>query len=104
MLWQTSAGYRFRMTAGAILVTPPRAFETSPKLASVTNGDPIPAADSSALATFIKTYHVTSVVADASLGLPWIDALDKLAPGQLMGGVYVYHISDGSPSCLGASG
>jgi hypothetical protein len=104
MLWQTAAGYRFRMTAGAITINPPAAFQTTPEISSIADGQKIPAADASWLEAFIKAYGVTSVVADASLGLPWLDALERIAPGQLMGGVYVFHISDGSPSCLGATG
>jgi len=33
----------------------------------------------------------------------WSPALDRIASPELLGGVVVYHISDDSPSCLGAS-
>jgi hypothetical protein len=103
MLWQVVSHFRFRMAGGRIAPQPPASFLAPPDVAEVAGDNPLPASEAPALAAFIKAKDVTTVVVDASLAPDWTGALDRIATPHPLGGVIVYHISDGSPSCPGAS-
>jgi hypothetical protein len=103
MLWQAADGFRFRMTGGNIAPKPPPSFTTTPAAAYMAQGGSLTAAQLPLLETFVREEGVTTIIVDRSMMNEWAGALDRLATPQLLGGVVVYHISDGSPSCLGAT-
>jgi len=103
MLWQAMGGYRFRMAGGNIEPDPPRSFLAPTAIANIAWGSSLPANQLGELEAYIQAKHVTSVLVDPSMLTQWSPALDRIASPELLGGVVVYHISDDSPSCLGAS-
>jgi hypothetical protein len=103
MLWQTVDGYRFRMAGGNIEPDPPRSFLAPTAIANIAWGASLTASQLPELESYIRAKQVTSVLVDPSMASQWSGALDRLATPQRLGGVVLYHISDGSPSCLGAA-
>ena len=103
MLWQVEADFRFRMAGGNIAPNPPSSYTTTAAAAYMAQGGSLTAAQLPLLEEFIRTEGITSVVVDRSMINEWAGALDRLATPQLLGGVVVYHVADGSPSCLGAA-
>ncbi len=103
MLWQAVDDYRFRMAGGNIAPTPPASFLSPDDVALIAEGYSVPTFQSQAFVTYIEAKDVTSVVLDASDADLWAGALDRIATPEQFGGVVIYHISDGAPSCLGAN-
>jgi len=101
MLWQALGGYRFRMAGGNIAPHPPALFLAPYWVELVAEGYPVPASQTGELAFYIRAKKVTSVVVDAREASRWGAALDRIAVPHRLGGVIVYHISDGSPRCTG---
>jgi hypothetical protein len=101
LLWQTAAGYRFRMTAGGMLsaVVPPAfagdAFATQDFQLTAPGDVP-------EMQAFIKAHGVTTVVADQTMAPLWEPPLNNIAPPHVLGGVLVWQVSGTPASCLGA--
>jgi hypothetical protein len=71
-------------------------------VALVAEGLPLAANQAAALRTFIRLKDVTSVVVDPSAAYMWAGALDRIAAPQPLGGVILYQVAGGAPSCAGA--
>jgi len=102
MLWQALSDFRFRMAAGNIAPHPPALFLAPYWVELVAEGYPVPASQTGELAFYIRAKQVTSVVVDAREASRWDGALNRIATPHRLGGVILYHISDGSPSCAGS--
>ena len=102
MMWQVADGFRFDMAGGNIAPDPPASYEL-PALFAIAWGGTLSASQVPELEGYIAATHVTSVIVDPSQLTLWSGALNRVASPDPIGGVVVYHISDGSPSCLGAT-
>ena len=102
MLWQVADGFRFRMAGGNIAPQPPPAFMTPAVTQYIAQGGSLTGGQVPVLEAYIRSKDVTSIIVDQSMINEWSGALDRIATPEPLGGVVVYHVADGSPSCLGA--
>jgi hypothetical protein len=103
MLWQVADGFRFRMAGGNIAPEPPAAFMSPPVTEYIAQGGSLTGGQVPVLEAYIRSKDVTSIIVDQSMINEWSGALDRIATPVPLGGVVVYHVADGSPSCLGAA-
>ncbi len=99
MLWQVVDGFRFRMAGGYLAFNPPPRFLGSPAVDQIAFNGSVPADQSDVMAQYIKDKHVTTVILDTSQFTRWSSALDRLAPSQFHGGVYIYRFTQFPPTC-----
>jgi hypothetical protein len=85
-LWQTAAGFRFRMADGYLAPDPPANFMTTPAIARIANR----LVTWPDLVSFARAKDVTTVLVDASASGPWRSILQPLAPPRAIGGMLVY--------------
>ena len=102
MLWQVGDGFRFRMAGGQHRARAPRAFLSPPvpvhrQGGSLTGGQ-VPGARGLRPRQGRDEHHRRP-----EHDHEWSGALDRIATPVPLGGVVVYHVADGSPSCLGAA-
>ena len=102
MLWQAASKFRFNMAAGNVswLAIPP-SFVSSPGVTYVTKGYHLGPEQAAGVNSFITGHDVTSVVVAGNEADFFSGALDRLATGQKVGGVVLYHLSRTPPSCPG---
>ena len=100
MLWQATNGYRFRMAGGYIASDPPKSFRSPDQIAAVAGGQTIPV-DQATLLAYIHAKGVTSVIVDERAAASWSPTLDPIASPQQVGGVVIYRVAPGEPSCDG---
>jgi hypothetical protein len=102
LLWQVSADYRFRMTAGGtVSAVVPRAFAQD---GFATQDWQLTApGDVSEMRDFIEAHKVTTAVADPAMAPLWAPALNGIATPEPIGGVLVWQLSATPPSCLGGA-
>ena len=85
-LWQTAAGFRFRLADGYVAPGPPTNFMTTPAVARVANR----LVSWPDLVAFARAKNVTTVLVDAHQSEPWRSILRPLAPPREVGGMLVY--------------
>jgi hypothetical protein len=99
MLWQSYDDFRFRLAGGYVAPTPPKAFLHPRAIASVAEGEPVPAEAAQALELYIRTEHVAAVIVDPRDQAAWSGALALIARPQRAGGIVIYRVSASSPDC-----
>jgi hypothetical protein len=102
LLWQAVDGYRFRMAGGDLGFGPPKPFLDSEAASLIGQGYGTAPSQSDLMAELIRDKHVSTVVVDERLFGAWSGALDRLAPGQEVGGVLLYSFTSTAPDCPGA--
>ena len=98
-LWQAVSGFRFRMAGGRLAPLPPASFLQPPAIAAVSEGLPPTPDEAALLSGYIRAEGVTSVAVDLGHRQDWEPVLDKIATGQVVGGVVLYHFTSLPPSC-----
>jgi hypothetical protein len=97
MLWQTKAGFRFRMAGGRITTSPPSSFLHPDELAQISVGYD-PTKDQVALfRNYFRVKQVTSVLVDKRQASLWRPSLDRIAKPEDVGGIYLYRVA-GQPT------
>jgi hypothetical protein len=99
LLWQVDEGFRFNMAAGDIGPDIPVQFFEPSSIAPVAGGLPLGVTDGAILKTFLRGKGVTSIVVDANDANSYAGAVDQVAKPQVVGGVYLYHLTPDAPSC-----
>ena len=102
LLWQVASGFRFNLTSGDIGPDIPAAVFEPPSIDAVPGGLPLGVDDAGILRQFLAGKGVTSIVVDASQADSYVGAVDQIAAPQVVGGVYLYHLTPYAPSCPGA--
>ncbi len=102
LLWQVESGFRFNLTSGDIGPDIPAPVFQPPSIDAVPGGLPLGVGDAGILRTFLAGKGVTSIVVDGSQADNFVGAVDQIAKPQVVGGVYLYHLTPGAPSCPGA--
>ena len=93
MLWQTEAGFRFRMAGGRITTSPPSSFLHPDELAQISVGYD-PSEDQVALfRNYFKVKRVTSVLLDKRHASVWSPSLDRIAKPEDVGGILLYRVA-----------
>jgi hypothetical protein len=98
LLWQAERDFRFDLAGGDVGPDIPALFEQPsgvPFLAQQSLG----VNDAGVLRAFLAGKGVTSIVVDANDANSYAGAVDQLAPPQVVGGVYLYHLTPDAPSC-----
>lgn len=101
MLWQAETKFAFRMPEGYLSYAPPAAFAADPAaaalLASQTAGSQ--AVPASTLRTFLRRYHVNTILVDKLIPDGWPAKLATLGlKGRQVDGTIVYEITNGAPA------
>jgi hypothetical protein len=97
MLWQVSAGFRFRLAGGRVQTSPPSKFLHPPSLAQISVGYlPVPN-QSQLLEQYIKKEHVTAAIVDPRESAIWSPALDRIAKRENVGGIMLYRVAGSAP-------
>ena len=100
LLWQAESGFRFDMAGGDLGPDIPSVFER-PSGVPFLAQEPLGVNDAGVLRTFLQGKGVTSIVVDANDANSYAGAVDQVAAPQVVGGVYLYHLTPDAPSCPG---
>ena len=101
LLWQVESGFRFNLTTGDIGPDIPQAVFEPPAIIAVPGGLPLGVGDAGTLQAYLAGRGVTSIVVDGSVANSYVGAVDQIAVPQVVGGVYLYHLTPYPPSCPG---
>jgi hypothetical protein len=97
-LWQALDGFRYRLAGGRLQTSPPSVFLHPDTIAQISVGyDPVPN-QAALLKAYFEAKHVTSVIVDRRQAARWTPALDRIARGQDVGGVILYHVTGSKPA------
>ncbi len=100
-MWQAASGFRFNLTTGNIGQDIPAAALKPASIAPIPTGFPLSVQDAGMLRAYLRDRGVTSIVVDASDANDYAGAVDQIAAPQVIGGVYLYHLTPDAPSCVG---
>jgi len=100
-LWQVKDAFRFTMAGGYVFSGPPESFLKPPVVASIATGN---TADAEGLRVYVREKRVTTVVVDPAERARWSGALEGIAKGREVGGVFLYRVTAGGPPRAAASG
>ncbi len=102
LLWQADDGFRFNLAGGDIGPDIPAQFFEPSSVAPVAGGLPLGVPDGGILRRFLAGKNVTSIVVDGNVANSYAGAVDQVASPQVVGGVYLYHLTKDAPSCPGS--